>query len=236
MSSLCCLYSDNTHTILPGNFAEKAGAAGIINMAPEVDSSYIWILQKTRRDMVLDREPALIPHVAVSGVSGGRLLAATNAGPAYINVKGETKSEKRLLEMDLAITVVCITVAVLVLLYAYRVGKSICLQEEPLLEDEEENSEFRARLRQRVSEILISDIPVEKYAPPTDADTEAREAIVCAVCLDSMTTGDNIRKLTCDHFFHQSCIDPWLMEHHNCPLCKDDIISPRKVLLFISTG
>ena len=53
----------------------------------------------------------------------------------------------------------------------------------------------------------------------------------CAICLDELKEGVNVRTLSCNHVFHVDCIDPWLMEHHNCPLCKDDIIAPRAELL-----
>ncbi len=28
----------------------------------------------------------------------------------------------------------------------------------------------------------------------------------------------------CSHFFHKSCIEPWLLEHRTCPMCKCDIL------------
>jgi len=28
----------------------------------------------------------------------------------------------------------------------------------------------------------------------------------------------------CSHFFHRSCIEPWLLEHRTCPMCKCDIL------------
>lgn len=26
------------------------------------------------------------------------------------------------------------------------------------------------------------------------------------------------------HLFHKNCIDPWLLEHRTCPMCKCDIL------------
>ncbi|XP_072285829.1 E3 ubiquitin-protein ligase RNF128 [Pyxicephalus adspersus] len=46
----------------------------------------------------------------------------------------------------------------------------------------------------------------------------------CAVCIDSFKANDVVRILTCNHFFHKSCIDPWLLEHRTCPMCKCDIL------------
>ncbi|XP_073716359.1 E3 ubiquitin-protein ligase RNF128a isoform X1 [Misgurnus anguillicaudatus] len=50
-----------------------------------------------------------------------------------------------------------------------------------------------------------------------DADT-------CAVCIDLYKPGDVLSILTCNHFFHKSCIEPWLLEHRTCPMCKCDIL------------
>uniref|UniRef100_K7FV65 Ring finger protein 128 n=1 Tax=Pelodiscus sinensis TaxID=13735 RepID=K7FV65_PELSI len=46
----------------------------------------------------------------------------------------------------------------------------------------------------------------------------------CAVCIDIYKPNDVVRILTCNHLFHKTCIDPWLLEHRTCPMCKLDIL------------
>ncbi|KAJ1366726.1 hypothetical protein KIN20_027480 [Parelaphostrongylus tenuis] len=46
----------------------------------------------------------------------------------------------------------------------------------------------------------------------------------CAVCIDPYQAGDVVRTLPCRHVYHKSCIDPWLLEHRTCPMCKADIL------------
>ncbi|KAH8854627.1 E3 ubiquitin-protein ligase [Schistosoma japonicum] len=46
----------------------------------------------------------------------------------------------------------------------------------------------------------------------------------CAICIEGFRTMDNIRILPCRHYFHKLCIDPWLLEQRNCPMCKLDIL------------
>ncbi|XP_062997871.1 E3 ubiquitin-protein ligase RNF128 [Elgaria multicarinata webbii] len=46
----------------------------------------------------------------------------------------------------------------------------------------------------------------------------------CAVCIDAYRPNDVVRILTCNHLFHKTCIDPWLLEHRTCPMCKCDIL------------
>ncbi|CAJ0943262.1 unnamed protein product, partial [Mesorhabditis belari] len=46
----------------------------------------------------------------------------------------------------------------------------------------------------------------------------------CPVCIDPYVIGDIVRTLPCRHVFHKTCIDPWLLEHRTCPMCKGDIL------------
>ncbi|XP_063927590.1 E3 ubiquitin-protein ligase goliath-like [Zophobas morio] len=46
----------------------------------------------------------------------------------------------------------------------------------------------------------------------------------CAICIEPYKICDVLRILPCGHEFHKSCIDPWLLEHRTCPMCKMDIL------------
>ncbi|XP_027710947.1 RING finger protein 148 [Vombatus ursinus] len=46
----------------------------------------------------------------------------------------------------------------------------------------------------------------------------------CVVCFDMYKPKDTVRILTCKHLFHKTCIDPWLLAHRTCPMCKCDIL------------
>lgn len=50
------------------------------------------------------------------------------------------------------------------------------------------------------------------------------EAENCAVCIENYKPKDVVRILPCKHIFHRLCIDPWLLEHRTCPMCKLDVI------------
>ena len=46
----------------------------------------------------------------------------------------------------------------------------------------------------------------------------------CAICLENMPAGTNVRILPCRHVFHHECIDGWMREEKfSCPLCKFDL-------------
>ncbi|XP_050434290.1 E3 ubiquitin-protein ligase goliath isoform X2 [Adelges cooleyi] len=55
----------------------------------------------------------------------------------------------------------------------------------------------------------------------------------CAVCIEPYKPSEVVRILPCRHEFHKGCVDPWLLEHRTCPMCKMDIL---KHYGFLFTG
>uniref|UniRef100_A0A0E0MJH4 RING-type domain-containing protein n=1 Tax=Oryza punctata TaxID=4537 RepID=A0A0E0MJH4_ORYPU len=48
---------------------------------------------------------------------------------------------------------------------------------------------------------------------------EAREK-ECGVCLEGFEEGDKLRKMPCEHYFHESCVFKWLQVSRLCPYCR----------------
>ena len=43
----------------------------------------------------------------------------------------------------------------------------------------------------------------------------------CSICLDTFKQNDVIRQMPCNHEFHKTCIDPWLVNYRiECPMCR----------------
>ncbi|KAK1412613.1 hypothetical protein QVD17_34002 [Tagetes erecta] len=86
-----------------------------------------------------------------------------------------------------------------------------------------------------LDEFLIREIPICQY---TKGDGVKRSWYECVVCLNDFQEMDTLRVLpSCNHAFHLDCIDIWLQNNANCPLCrlsisgtsmypKDQIIAP----------
>ncbi|CAO2623197.1 E3 ubiquitin-protein ligase RNF133 [Lemmus lemmus] len=55
----------------------------------------------------------------------------------------------------------------------------------------------------------------------------------CVICLEPYKPNDTVRILTCYHFFHKNCIDPWILAHGTCPLCKCDILEALDIQMDI---
>lgn len=47
----------------------------------------------------------------------------------------------------------------------------------------------------------------------------------CSICLDGFAAGECTRILKCNHGFHKSCIDGWLVSSLRCPICRMKIIN-----------
>lgn len=62
--------------------------------------------------------------------------------------------------------------------------------------------------------------------------TAADGSIVeCALCMEELATGDEMRVLPCMHSFHRTCIDRWFIvgqsnQVRKCPLCKANALAP----------
>lgn len=63
-------------------------------------------------------------------------------------------------------------------------------------------------------------------ASSREIDTRMPESIgreTCPICIVDFEEGDDLRVLPCEgkHRFHQSCVDPWLLElSGSCPICR----------------
>ena len=52
---------------------------------------------------------------------------------------------------------------------------------------------------------------------------EADKTHICIICLGeiNLLNTENLDVLTCGHFFHKDCIQPWIDTNEKCPLCRE---------------
>ncbi|XP_006632900.2 E3 ubiquitin-protein ligase RNF128 isoform X1 [Lepisosteus oculatus] len=77
--------------------------------------------------------------------------------------------------------------------------------------------QLKAEAKKAISQLQVRTVKNGDKETGPDADA-------CAVCIEAYKPGDVLSILTCNHFFHKSCIEPWLLEHRTCPMCKCDIL------------
>ncbi|GKC34400.1 RING-H2 finger protein ATL16 [Tanacetum coccineum] len=76
-----------------------------------------------------------------------------------------------------------------------------------------------SELPKGLDESVIRLIPIFKFQKKqNDSDNE------CAVCLAEFQDNEKLRMIpNCAHVFHIDCIDIWLQNNPNCPLCRNSI-------------
>lgn len=83
----------------------------------------------------------------------------------------------------------------------------------------------RPRRAEAISEASDS-TPISPSYGRNPHDSVVPDAIgreTCPICIVDFEEGDDLRILPCEghHVFHQSCVDPWLLElSSSCPLCR----------------
>ncbi|NXC90628.1 RN128 ligase, partial [Cercotrichas coryphoeus] len=80
-----------------------------------------------------------------------------------------------------------------------------------------EQRQLRARAKRAIEQMQLRTLREGDKETGQDGDS-------CVVCFEQYKPNDVMRVLTCNHVFHKTCIDPWLLEHGTCPLCKCDIL------------
>ncbi|KAF2313960.1 hypothetical protein GH714_020940 [Hevea brasiliensis] len=77
-----------------------------------------------------------------------------------------------------------------------------------------------------LDESVIRSIPIFKFKKGgnNSRDFGERSFCECAVCLNEFEEDEKLRIIpNCRHVFHIDCIDVWLQNNANCPLCRNSI-------------
>ncbi|KAJ7096297.1 hypothetical protein C8R44DRAFT_812656 [Mycena epipterygia] len=85
---------------------------------------------------------------------------------------------------------------------------------------------------ERIAEILPT--PGNSSHPNSESSDVIPAAIgreTCPICIVDFEQGDDLRVLPCNHSFHSSCVDPWLLDLSTaCPLCRQDFIALENMI------
>ncbi|XP_068639511.1 RING-H2 finger protein ATL16-like [Aristolochia californica] len=78
-----------------------------------------------------------------------------------------------------------------------------------------------------LDESVIRSIPIFRFKKGEE-DGKEKNFSECAVCLNEFQEDERLRLLpSCSHAFHIDCIDTWLQNNANCPLCRSSISNVR---------
>ncbi|TMW68418.1 hypothetical protein Poli38472_005886 [Pythium oligandrum] len=76
---------------------------------------------------------------------------------------------------------------------------------------------FNEKKHDGASESDIRRLPVVRM---TEQMRRASKHPACSICLVNFEVGTHVRMMPCFHHFHPGCIDPWLKDKAQCPICK----------------
>jgi hypothetical protein len=52
---------------------------------------------------------------------------------------------------------------------------------------------------------------------------DSKQVDTCSICLSEYEHHQKVITLNCNHLFHQNCLEDWMIEKPNCPLCKTEV-------------
>lgn len=62
---------------------------------------------------------------------------------------------------------------------------------------------------------------------------KGKEKPTCSICLDCVEKEQTSKTLSCQHTFHEGCIDTWFKHKASCPLCRKEESTEDSVTLHI---
>ncbi|XP_068460558.1 RING finger protein 215 isoform X2 [Clinocottus analis] len=105
-----------------------------------------------------------------------------------------------------------------VLLVALILSTGVIVQARWQNQDHQRNEDLEDVLKRMLS------LKTKTYRQPKPR-CDPVETDNCAVCLEPFNNNQCLRVLPCLHEYHRDCVDPWLLLHHTCPLCKRSILA-----------
>ncbi|KAG6533036.1 RING-H2 finger protein ATL38-like [Zingiber officinale] len=120
-------------------------------------------------------------------------------------------------------TVVMIAVSALLLLCMLTFSFRSCIDEAERLADDLDVNSLPSWRPAGLSPEVLAAFPTMTYSEAKTFGTGAG-ALECAVCLSEFQEEEMLRLLPgCCHVFHPDCIDPWLVDHVTCPICRTNV-------------
>ena len=93
------------------------------------------------------------------------------------------------------------------------------IPEEPQLSQQKRQSRMTPSSTLNQDAKAMSIASEDTLGSGSRAQTPDDEHLGCSICTEDFTVGEDVRVLPCDHKFHPSCIDPWLIDvSGTCPL------------------
>ncbi|XP_018602123.1 E3 ubiquitin-protein ligase RNF128a isoform X1 [Scleropages formosus] len=187
--------------------ARSGAAAAIIFNEPGIDNRVIQMSHPGTEDTVA---------IMIGYLQGMEIVDLVRSNiPVTVSIQvgkqhGPWMSHYSVFFVSISFFVVTAATVGYFIFYSARRLNSVRLQNKKL-------KRLKAEAKKAIRQLQVRTLRQGDKEIGSDADT-------CAVCIEVYKPGDVVSVLTCNHFFHKSCIEPWLLEHRTCPMCKCDIL------------
>ncbi|NXA35209.1 RNF43 ligase, partial [Eudromia elegans] len=156
------------------------------------------------------------PVVLIRGHDAELLMGVVNKN-REAHVKIEVKEPPAWPDYDVWILLTVVsTVVVIILIFVVRTKCHLNRTQDSL---QQQTMRAIGQLATRTYQ------PRCRQASRWDSASSCSSAPVCAICLEEFSEGQELRIISCSHEFHRECVDPWLQQHHTCPLCMFNILA-----------
>lgn len=75
-----------------------------------------------------------------------------------------------------------------------------------------------------IESVTFSECNFAEEGKPDDG----RPAPECCICTETFTEKGEIKRTSCQHFFHEECLGKWLRVATTCPLCRNNLDTSRQ--------
>ncbi|XP_066931672.1 RING finger protein 150-like [Clytia hemisphaerica] len=188
--------------------AKKMNASGVVvyNSIP----GEVPAIEDDTRDVItvmIDREAGNELRKLVLDSSITDIKCKVTVGTHYVDRRWKVSRTSVLFVLVSFILLMCISLAWLVFYYVQRFRH--------IYRNDRKEKQLLSAAKK-----AISKLKTRGYQESPKEDLEES----CAVCLECYKEGETLRILPCKHEFHKACIDPWLLNHRTCPMCKSNIL------------
>jgi hypothetical protein len=71
----------------------------------------------------------------------------------------------------------------------------------------------------------------ENYKLISYDDTQSEKQ--CSICFNEFHKDTEVYQTSCMHIFCRTCLDTWLNNENNCPMCRKELISKKKMIIYL---
>ncbi|GFH56749.1 hypothetical protein CTEN210_13225 [Chaetoceros tenuissimus] len=102
----------------------------------------------------------------------------------------------------------------------------------PTVGEQHQDSKRRRKRFLERSKSIRSSLNISTHKENDEEAPRMQYPKLCSICVEEYREGDDIawsKNEICSHVYHTDCIVAWLMNHSDCPLCRNDFLDANLI-------